>query len=227
MLCNRPADDAPGAPDVNPAVEAPRFRPGGLPHEPIGINSAKENLVSNMQAVQAEAARRRAEDPERLAPETFLTKHRRWLADMAKKKQMLNQELQDSAIAAAGKRKKFEAYSKALRQAVRERSAELDAKGIPHAQPKMQDDPPPAAPEPPPAPAAASSSKKKAPAKPKWAMTEAEADDFEDEEAAALVDFASGLDYDKCALRSPCHPLTSLVRARSSRPSLYARAPGG
>lgn len=229
MLCNRPADDAPGAPDVNPAVEAPRFRPGGLPHEPIGINPAKENLVSNMQAVQAEAARRRAEDPERLAPETFLTKHRRWLADMAKKKQMLNQELQDSAIAAAGKRKKFEAYSKALRQAVRERSAELDAKGIPHAQPKMQDDPPPAAPapEPPPAPAAASSSKKKAPAKPKWAMTETEADDVEDEEAAALVDFASGLDYDKCALRSPCHPLTSLVRARCSRPSLYARAPGG
>lgn len=33
-------------------------------------------------------------------------------------------------------------------------------------------------------------------AKPKWAMTADEADDFEDEEAAALVDFASGLDYE-------------------------------
>ena len=52
MLCNRPADDAP--PTVNPAVEAPRFRPGGLASEPIGLNPAKENLVSNMLAVHVE-----------------------------------------------------------------------------------------------------------------------------------------------------------------------------
>ena len=201
MLCNRPADDAP--PTVNPAVEAPRFRPGGLASEPIGLNPAKENLVSNMQAVEAEAARRRAEDPERLAPDTVMTKHKRWLAEMARKKAALNAELADSAAHAASERKVFQAYTKTLRQAVRERSAELAEAGVPHAHPKMRSDP---APAPPAAAAAAPSSrppssgggaKKKGAPKPKWAMTETEADDIEEEEAAALVDFASGLDYDK------------------------------
>ena len=126
MLCNRPQDDSP--PVVSPATN-PRFKPGGLAAEPIGINPAKENLVSNMQAVEAEAARRRAEDPERLAPDTVLTKHKRWLAEMARKKMALNAELADQAVAAASKQKVFESYSKTLRQAVRERSAELDATG--------------------------------------------------------------------------------------------------
>ena len=191
MLCNRPADDAP--PEVNPAMEAPRFRPGGLASEPIGLNPAKENLVSNMQAVEAEAARRRAEDPERLAPDTVMTKHKRWLAEMARKKEALNAELADSAVHAASKRKVFEAYTKTLRQAVRERSAELDDAGVQHAYPKMRADPAP----PPPAAAAVAprsrppssgGAKKKGPPKPKWAMTETEADDIEEEEAAALVD---------------------------------------
>ena len=205
MLCNRPADDAP--PTVNPAMDAPRFRPGGLASEPIGLNPAKENLVSNMQAVEAEAARRRAEDPERLAPDTVMTKHKRWLAEMARKKAALNAELADSAVHAASNRKVFEAYTKTLRQAVRERSAELAEAGVPHldhsTNPKMRLP----APAPPAAAAAAAPSsrppssgggaKKKGPPKPKWAMTETEADDIEEEEAAALVDFASGLDYDK------------------------------
>ena len=135
MLCNRPADDAP--PTVNPAVEAPRFRPGGLASEPIGLNPAKENLVSNMLAVEAEAARRRAEDPERLAPDTVMTKHKRWLAEMARKKAALNAELAESAARAAANRKVFEAYSKTLRQAVRERTVELAEAGVPHLRPKM------------------------------------------------------------------------------------------
>jgi hypothetical protein len=188
MLCNRPADDAP--PTVNPAVEAPRFRPGGLASEPIGLNPAKENLVSNMQAVEAEAARRRAEDPERLAPDTVMTKHKRWLAEMSRKKAALNAELADSAAHAASERKVFQAYTKTLRQAVRERSAELAEAGVPHAHPKMRADPPPAPPAAAADPAAPSSrppssgggaKKKKGPSKPKWAMTETEADDIEEE----------------------------------------------
>lgn len=225
MLCNRPQDDAP--PELNPTMDAPRFRPGGLPAETLGLNPAKENLVSNMQAVQAEAARRRAEDPERLAPETFLTKHRRWLSDMAKKKQALNQELQESAEAAAGKRAKFEAYSKALRTAVRERASQMDAQGIPHANPKMPSDEKAAPPSPTPAPApvpapargptppsSSGGKKKKAPAKPKWAMTEGEADDFEDAEADALVNFASGLDYDKYMDDLEVREALSVIRER-------------
>ena len=217
MLCNRPQDDGAAAPDLNPRMDAPRFRPGGLPSEALGLNPAKENLVSNMQAVQAEAARRRAEDPERLAPETFLTKHRRWLADMAAKKAALSEELQRSAEAAATKRQKFEAYSKALRKAVRERAAEYSAAGVPHTMPKKiaAAPPSPAAPSAAPAPAPAPAPKgKKGKEKPKWAMTEAEADDVEDEEAAALVDFASGLDYDKYMDDLEVREALSVIRDR-------------
>ncbi len=89
MLCNRPTDAAPSKPT---AMDAPRFRPVGVRPEQIGLNPSKENLVCNAVAMREEASRRRADfEPE---PETFLTKHRRWLADMAKKKAMLNHELQ-------------------------------------------------------------------------------------------------------------------------------------
>ena len=213
MLCNRPQDDGTAAPDLNPRMDAARFRPGGLPTEAVGLNPAKENLVTNMQAVMAEAAKRRAEDPERLAPETFLTKHRRWLADMAAKKAALSEELQKSAEAAASKRTKFEAYSKTLRKAVRERAAEYSSAGVPHTMPKQIADsaPPPAAPAPAPAPAPKG---KKGKEKPKWAMTEAEVDDLEDDEALALVDFASGLDYDKYMDDLEVREALSVIRDR-------------
>ena len=60
MLCTRPADTAAAKPVLNPAVDAPSFRPVGLPAEPLGLNPAKENLVSNVLAVHDEASRRRA-----------------------------------------------------------------------------------------------------------------------------------------------------------------------
>ena len=92
MLCNRPADTMPlraeplGAANINPQVDAPRFRPVGLPSEPLGLNPAKENVVCNVVAMEREAARRRAERPHQAQPTNFMTKHRKWLADMAGKK---------------------------------------------------------------------------------------------------------------------------------------------
>ena len=64
MLCNRPTEphgSGPGVQHITPSVDAPSFRPVGLPAEPLGLNPAKENLVSNVLAVHDEAARRRAE----------------------------------------------------------------------------------------------------------------------------------------------------------------------
>eukprot|EP00965_Chrysotila_dentata_P218924 6190842-Pleurochrysis_carterae.AAC.3 len=47
MLCNRPADTVPmGGPGpvvLDPKMDAPRFRPVGLPQERIGLNPAKVN----------------------------------------------------------------------------------------------------------------------------------------------------------------------------------------
>ena len=53
--------------------------------------------------------------------------------DMAKKKATLNRELQESARAAEDKRTRFVAYTREMREAVRERAAEMDAEGIAHA----------------------------------------------------------------------------------------------
>ena len=135
-----------------------------------------------------------------------MDKHKAWLADMAKKKALLNHELQASALAAEDKRKKFVAYTRSLRMAVRERAAQMELEGIPHAEPQLYKDlgpqptqqqyyePPPPQPTyapPPPRASAAAATKK-----PAWAMTEVEAEEVEDEEAEALVEFAKDLDYD-------------------------------
>ena len=61
MLCNRPAEPTSAAQHMlTPSVDAPSFRPVGLSAEPLGLNPAKENLVSNVAAMHDEAARRRA-----------------------------------------------------------------------------------------------------------------------------------------------------------------------
>jgi hypothetical protein len=99
MLCNRPAEPlgragGPGQQHLTPQIDAPSFRPVGLPAEPLGLNPAKENLVSNIVAVHEEAARRRATQPQPPGPPNVLIKHRVWLAEMARKKADLNAELQ-------------------------------------------------------------------------------------------------------------------------------------
>lgn len=206
MLCNRPTEPTSAAQHhLSPAVDAPSFRPVGLPAEPLGLNPAKENLVSNVLAVHDEASRRRAAAP---GPErtNFLNRHKAWLHEMGQKKAELNRELQESAAAAEAKRAKFVAYTKSLRKAVRARAAELDEMGLPHAEPALHKSeppaaqpayaPPPAMPPPPPAAKPGPSKAPAAPSKPAWAMTEEEADEMEDAEALALVDFAKDLDYD-------------------------------
>lgn len=207
MLCNRPTEPASygaGPPHITPAQDAPSFRPVGLPAEPLGLNPAKENLVSNVHAVHDEAARRRAEQGPRNGP-NFMSKHRAWLGEMAKKKAALNAELQASAQAAEEKRSRFVAYTRSLRDAVRERAAEMDEEGLEHAQPDLFKGltrpafaPPQSAapPTPPHAAPVAAPRAAKAASKPAWAMTEEEADDAEDMEAAELVKFAQGLDFD-------------------------------
>eukprot|EP00966_Prymnesium_polylepis_P212357 4919471-Prymnesium_polylepis.1 len=80
MLCNRPTEPTarggPGQANLTPSIDAPSFRPVGLPAEPLGLNPAKENLVSNVVAVHEEAARRRATMPQPAGPPNVLNKHR-------------------------------------------------------------------------------------------------------------------------------------------------------
>lgn len=204
MLCNRPMDQPSKPGPALSAPEKPPFRPSGVGGEPAGLNPAKENLISNMNAVKDEAMRRRIEDGPAQGPVSFLSKHRKWLAEMARKKANLNEELKRSAQGAEQKRSRFVAYTREMRQAVRERAMELQEQGLEYAassaalpqkqqqqQQHYEEEEPEPAPPPKPKPKAAA-----APAKPKWAMTEDEADIMDDAEAAELVDFAASLDYD-------------------------------
>lgn len=215
MLCNRPTEPSgraggPGQQHLTPQIDAPSFRPVGLPAEPLGLNPAKENLVSNVVAVHEEAARRRMTEPQPPGPPNVLNKHRTWLAEMARKKAHLNAELQASAEAAMTKRTKFVAYTKSLRAAVSARQAELAA-GKGEAKPTAaavpaEDDAVPA----PPAKTAA----KAVSSKPRWALTEEKADAVEDEEAEALVDFANGLDYESYIDDLEVRQALSVIRER-------------
>ena len=108
MLCNRPSEPIGNMSRLGPALagpEKPSFRPSGIGGEPIGLNPAKENLMTNMMAVKEEFVRRRHEDAGRYGrPPNFLNKHRAWLAEMAAKKAKLNEELAVRARARARRR---------------------------------------------------------------------------------------------------------------------------
>ena len=183
MLCNRPSDSSPaGGPEIKPEMTAPQFRPGGLPAEQIGLNPPRDNRMTNVKLAHDEHDRLVAARPE--GPTNFLSKHRKWLAEIAKKKKAVHAELEASLAAQATHNKKFVAYSSTLRDAVRGRQAELAADGLPRS-PASTAPPPrraarrpprrrrraPAAPAAaPPPPSSAKSTKKST--KPSWAMTE-------------------------------------------------------
>ena len=136
MLCNRPSDSSPaGGPEIKPEMNAPQFRPGGLPAEQIGLNPPRDNRMTNVKLAHDEHDRLVAARPE--GPTNFLSKHRKWLAEIAKKKKAVHAELEASLAAQATRNKKFVAYSSTLRDAVRGRQAELAADGLPHAQPDL------------------------------------------------------------------------------------------
>jgi hypothetical protein len=247
MLCNRPADSAPafGPAHLTPTCGAPQFRPVGVAPEPLGLNPARDNPATNVAKAHEEAARRRAAAPN-VGHENFLTKHRRWLSEMAKQKAALNDELEATAQAAKEKRRRFSEYCKATRDSGVRTSASVSA--APAAEPTTQttgeaapdalvaeEAPVQAAPEhaasqaltakP---PASAASKAKGGKRKPKWAMTEDEADDAEDAEADALVDFASGLDYtsfiDDLEVRQALSVIKERIDAQKALVQAAARA---
>jgi len=197
MLCNRPTEQSSRAGPALAAPEKAPFRPSGAGGEPTGLNPAKDNLVSNMISVRDEATRRRLEDGDAQRPTNFLTKHRQWLTEMAQKKATLNAELSASASAAEAKRTRFVAYTREMRQAVRQRAQELQELGEDCAvQWQLEPEPQTQLPIEDAVPLQKPKSKPAVVSKPMWAMTEAEADVVEEGEAEDLVDFAMGLDYD-------------------------------
>lgn len=216
MLCNRPSEapkaGAGGGDDVGPfrSMVAPTFG------DQVGLTPAR-NFEPTVK---------------KRGPSAALRRHVRWLRElqeqMRDERDQGAQEEQDEEE----RRQRFKAITDKHREAVRdvmnerddrqreeaklERAAKLAMKGVKTAEAAppgstapayafAQEGQAPAAPAPP-----AKKSGSKA-AKPLWAMTEQERNDFEDEEGDDLINFAEGLDYDKFVgdmeFRSALHAL--------------------
>jgi len=170
---------------------------------------------------------------------------------MAKQKAELNDKLEATAHAAKEKRRRFSEYCKATRDSGIRTS--MTASAAPAAEPTTQstgevaaarapeeETPRPASAERAAAqapvaklpvanlPARAAAKTKGATNKPKWAMTEEEADDADHAEADALVDFASGLDYtsfiDDLEVRQALSVIKERIDAQKALVQAAARA---
>jgi hypothetical protein len=119
---------------------------------------------------------------------TALSRHKKWLSDLQKTKDELESQMVDDQEAKEDRHARFMERERKMRAAVRGIDAGDDAKYSDYG-----DDGGNNAPQ--------KAEGKKAAKKPMWAMTEEKADvqaDFDDEEEAEeLLDFASGLDFDK------------------------------
>jgi len=184
MLCNRPFAGVAAAAKTS-AKATPSFLTG-TPMDKIGANVPimKDKVVAR-----------------RSKKETALSRHKKWLVDLQKTKDLLESEMMAEQDEKDEKRRKFMERERKMRAAVRgvdpaEAKGGSDG-GYDSKYAKDEDDyddyddvgdaPPKAG--------------KKEPKKPMWAMTEGKAskavDEQEEDEAEELLDFAAGLDFDK------------------------------
>eukprot|EP00937_MAST-01D_sp_MAST-1D-sp2_P006412 g6412.t1 len=207
MLCNRPfAGVAATAKAAQKGGPAPFVT--GVPTEKVGSSvPISKRVVSN-----------------RSKKHTALSRHKKWLHELQSTKEKLEREMTEEEDAKADRRARFMERERQMRQAVRgmeddeeevdegavaeakdggegaERSGAKEGKGGPRADEAKARDAGRAEAKAA-APAKAAAQAKGAGARPKWAMTEEQAEkadeDQEDEEAERLLDFASSLDFDK------------------------------
>jgi hypothetical protein len=184
MLCNRPFAGAAAAAKTSQKT-TPSFLTG-KPAEKIGAN------VPIMKDTKAPVNRSKKH--------TALSRHKKWLVDLQKTKDSLEQEMLADEQLKLEKKEKFMERERKMRAAVRgvDADADADAKDSSrYAGSKYGDDEFDVDFDEGNAPAA---SQKKS-NKPMWAMTEEKASKAqerkEEEEAEDLLDFAAGLDFDK------------------------------
>ena len=124
MLCARA--DPPTQDKAKKTTNA--FVPGGITHEPIGLNPPKDNHLVSVVAAHKLAATMRINAPPLL--KTFMLKHRKWLLEQSRKKKRLLAEIQTAAAAAAASRTKFTASMANMRRRIRASNLKGDGKHL-------------------------------------------------------------------------------------------------
>lgn len=171
MLCNRPMDD-PSSKLAGGSEEAAPFRSmiSANHGEPLGLTPCRtiEETVKTR------------------GPSAALRRHVRWLKELQDQMKEERDQVESEDKQDEDRKRKMKATFEKHREAVREMMADRAKDWIdPYADPEKQKQN-----------KAAAIAKKQA-KKPLWAMTQKEQDDFEEEAADDLINFAEGLDYDK------------------------------
>jgi len=172
MLCNRPMDD-PSSKLSGGAEEPAPFRSmiSGTHGDPIGLTPVRtiEETVKTR------------------GPSAALRRHVRWLKElqdqMKDERQQVEMEDKQDEERKRKMKETFEKHRDAVRDMMAERAKDWVDPFAPDPEKQKQ--------------LKASAMAKKQAKKPLWAMTQKEQDDFEEEAADDLINFAEGLDYDK------------------------------
>eukprot|EP00286_Rhodomonas_abbreviata_P019325 CAMPEP_0181294930 /NCGR_PEP_ID=MMETSP1101-20121128/3869_1 /TAXON_ID=46948 /ORGANISM="Rhodomonas abbreviata, Strain Caron Lab Isolate" /LENGTH=267 /DNA_ID=CAMNT_0023399633 /DNA_START=93 /DNA_END=893 /DNA_ORIENTATION=+ len=187
MLCDRPTTKAGGRGAVDSGVAMPfacAVGPGSK-YEALGLNPSREQRAGKL-ASDNKSRPRETND--------FLSKHKQWLARLNKQRQRKVVDEHNNVVVAVEKTKRFKEYAAKLRANIRE-AKQQHADGYLDEETLMEH-----------AKSSAGGSKRSTPAKgtrdkksskPVWALTEEGLEGREEEELDDLLNFASGLDYDK------------------------------
>jgi len=176
MLCNRPTDEpsrigGPGDFNVKPF----KSTISATCREPIGLPPCKE----------AEKEKPATEVKNR-GPSAALRRHVRWIKELQDQVREDQKRVEEDDGKHAKRKEGMSDVFKKQRDAIREMRKEKDELSRDELEAVMHQFPP-----------TGTKVKNKGAKKPLWAMTEDEKEAFDEQEAADLISFAEGLDYDK------------------------------
>lgn len=179
MLCNRPGD-VQARQQSGDGMEP--FKSGGCP------GSGEQMGLTPFRHFEPQVKTR--------GPSAALRRHVRWLRELQDQMRDERHQVEDDEKQQETKVNRmkavFDKHREGVREMMQEREAEMRAAAEAKKSKRRVQAEESAA-----APAAAPAAKKAPASKPLWAMTEKEKDEFEEEEADSLINFAEGLNFDK------------------------------
>jgi len=171
MLCNRPSDE--------PAAKLHGGGDGPTPFKSM-ISATHNEQLGLPPCKSAEPS---TGGVKKRGPSAALRQHVRWLRELEDQMRGERDQVEGEDRENEARRQRMKAAAERHREGVRAMMAERDAAAA--EQPRSSSAPGPDA------------TRKNKQAKPLWAMTSKEKDNFEEEEADHLIAFAEGLDFDK------------------------------
>jgi len=195
MLCNRPPE------------EPSRQQSGGAGGQPPFLGAISTTARDQVGLPPAKDGKKiePTRDVKRCGPSAALRRHCQWIKELQEQVREDQKQCEDSAKAQEERKQRMQETFKRQRDAIRLIKKERDTEGIdPYEieaimQPKRGSQAPEGA------------------RKPMWAMTEAEKEGFEDEEADDLIRFAENIDFDRYITDLEFRQGLQAVRDRAKR----------